>query len=167
MNRTIKYLIIAAGLITIFYLDFVRDYIFKNIGFQVYYLNHLSPNGNSSIENYTDSFIEQFITDYSLEQLNNLKWIFTAFFCLTFALLGALINSFYYQTKKIFIYFIGLYTILFLSSIAIYFTIKLTNNYSIQSKAYLISMEIAHFLQSSLPTLFFLVSYKMYQQNKN
>lgn len=166
MKTSTRYLIIIFGLILLFYLDFVRDYVFKNIGFQIYYLNHLSSSGVASIENYTDSFIEQFFNDYSIKQLNNLKWFFTAFFILLFGALGALINNLFHKTKKVFIYFLLLYSFLFLSSIVIYFSMKLTNSYSYQAKAYLMSMEIAHFLQSSLPTLLFLVSFKLYQRNK-
>lgn len=167
MNKLFKYLILALSLILLFYLDFVRDYIFKNIGFQIYYLNHLSPSGVSGIDNYTDSFIERFIKDYSIPQLTNLKWFFTAIFCLIFGTLGALINSFFHQTKKVFLYFIILYTLLFVSSLLIYATINLTDSYTFKTKAYLISMEIAHFLQSSLPTLFFLVSYQFYEKSKD
>jgi len=166
LKKTTRYLIIITGLILLFYLDFVRDYVFKNIGFQIYYLNHISNSGVASIENYTDSFIEQFLYDYSIVQLGNLKWLFTGFFILLFGVLGALINSLFHQTKRVFIYFSLLYSLLFLSSIAIYFSMKLTNSYSYQAKAYLMSMEIAHFLQSSLPTLLFLVSFKLYQRNK-
>lgn len=167
MSKPIKYSILLIGLISLFYLDFIRDYVFKNIGFQVYYLNHITADGTSSIENYTDSFIENFIKDYSIQQLNRLKWIFTAIFISLFGVLGAFINTIFYHTKKVAIYFMILYGILFICSLIIYIIMESSNSFSFQMKLYLISMEIAHFLQSSLPTLFFLVSYKFYQQNKS
>lgn len=166
MNKTLRYLIVLFGVILLFYLDFVRDYVFKNIGFQIYYLNHLSSTGYASVTNYTDSFIESYIHDYSSAQLYNLKWIFTAIFSIVFGVLGAVINSIFHQTKKIFLYFSILYVVLFFSSLLIYSTMYLSENFTFQNKAYLISMEIAHFLQSSLPSLLFLVSFKLYQQNK-
>lgn len=166
MNRVLKYSIVGLGLCLVFYLDFVRDYIFKNIGFQIYYLQHLNADGQASINNYTDSFLEQFIHNYSIESLTNLKWVFTAVFSLLFGLIGATINSIYYETKQVAIYFLILYGLLFTSSLAIYSTINISDSYTFQNKAYLIAMEIAHFLQSSLPTLFFLVSFKLFNQNK-
>lgn len=166
MNRFLKYGIVGLGICFIFYLDFVRDYIFKNIGFQIYYLQHLSPDGTASIDSYTDSFIESFIKDYSIKELNNLKWLFTAIFSFLFGALGAIINGIFYQTSKVSFYFFILYTILFLSAFIIYTSSYLSANYTFQNKAYLIAMEIAHFLQSSLPTLFFLVSFKLFYLDK-
>lgn len=166
MNRYLKYSIVGIGLCLIFYLDFVRDYVFKNIGFQIYYLQHLNSDGTASLDNYTDSFIEHFIQNYSIESLTKLKWISTAIFSLIFGTIGALINSVYYKTKQVAIYFLILYGLLFICSFLIYLTINLSNSYTFQNKAYLITMEIAHFLQSSLPTLLFLVSFKLFNQNK-
>lgn len=149
------------GIIAIFYLDFVRDYVFKNIGFQIYYLQHTNPEGVSSIENYTDSFMENILTDYSISNLVNLKWVFTLVFSTLFGLLGAFINGIFYGTKKVAFYFIILYAILFLTSLLIYSINYIDVNYVLKQNSYLISMEIVHFLQSSLPTLLFIVSYKL------
>lgn len=166
LSKLIKYSILVLGMASIFYLDFVRDYIFKNIGFQIYYLEHLNNDGISTINNYTDSFFESFIKDYSIPQLNNLKWIFTTVFISIFGALGAIVNTVFYSSKKVALYFIYLYGGLVLCSFLIYLTMNLSNSYNFQMKAYLISMEIAHLLQSSLPTLFFLVSFKLYKQHK-
>ncbi len=166
MNRVLKYSIVGLGLCLVFYLDFVRDYIFKNIGFQIYYLQHLSTDGVSSIENYTDSLMETYIADLSIKELNNLKWFFTAAFSLTFGIVGAAINGFFYQTRTVAYYFFILYILLFFGAFLIYMSSYLSSSYSFQNKAYLIAMEISHFLQSSLPSLFFLVSFKLFNMNK-
>lgn len=167
MNKLLKYGILAIGICLLFYLDFIRDYIFKNIGFQIFYLQHLSAEGFSSVENYTDSFLEKYIKNYSIKDLTSLKWASTVFFSILFGVVGATINGFFYQTKKVSIYFLLLYALIFVSSFIIYLGIYLSDSFVFQNKAYLISMELAHFIQSSLPTLLFLVSFNLYQQNKN
>ncbi len=167
MKNIPKFLFLLISISILFYLDFVRDYFFKNIGFQIYYLVHLSDQGVASIDNYTDSTIEYFIRDYSINELTNLKWYGTLFFSLTFGTLGAFINYFIYKKKEVLIYFSSIYTLLFISSLLFYALTYLNISYSFQQKSYLISMEIAHFLQSSLPTLLFLVSFKLYKENEH
>ena len=162
-----KIIVLIISLLALFYLDFVRDYFFKNVGFQIYYLTHLSSEGIASIDNYTDSTIEYYITNYSINQLTNLKWYGTLFFILTFGTFGALINYYIYKIKKVAFFFFSTYAFLLFASLLFYALTYLNLGYSFQQKSYLISMEIAHFLQSSLPTLLFLVSFKLYKENLN
>jgi len=165
MGKIIKITGLVLAISSLFYLDFVRDYFFKNVGFQIYYLVHLSNDGIATIDNYTDSTIEYFISDFSIEELTLLKWYGTLFFIITFGVFGALINYYVHQTKKIFFYVLTTYAFLLLSSLFFYALTYINYSYSFQQKNYLISMEIAHFLQSSLPTLLFLVSFKLYKEN--
>jgi len=165
LHKVVRRLILLLGIFCLFYLDFVRDYFFKNVGFQIYYVNHLTPEGVAQIDNYTDSFLEYYIGNYTIQQLANLKWFGTFLFSFLFALVGSLLNYFVYQNKKVFIYFWGMYAFLFIISLCIYLLTYLTNNYSLQLKLYLTAMEIAHFLQSSLPSLLFLVSFGLYNAN--
>jgi len=143
-------------------LDFNHNVTFQVIVYSfVFGLWYLWVNKFSN----TDSTIEGFISNYTISQLVNIKWAFTAFFVFIFGILGSLINRLLFQEKKVILYFIGLYTVLFCASLFIYMGTYLTNNYHLSTKLYLISMEIAHFLQSSLPTLFFLVSFKFYKKS--
>ncbi len=164
MKKAIKTIVLILSISTLFYLDFVRDYFFKNVGFQIYYLVHLTDEGTATIANYTDSTLEYFIGNYNIQELINLKWCGAFFFIVVFGSFGSLINYYFHQTKKIFYYFIGTYTLLLFSSLFFYGLTYLNFGYSFQQKNYLISMEIAHFLQSSLPTLLFLVSFKLYKE---
>ena len=164
-KRIIKYTIIITGVILLFSLDFLRDYFFKNVQFQAYYISHLDSNNISSVENYTDSLLEPLLSSFSITGLFYLKWVGSAFFILLFAVTGALLNFFVYNNKKVFVYFFSLYGFLTVASVLIYSVIFLTNNYEQQNRLYLTSMQIAHFLQSSLPSLLFLVSFKLYQDS--
>ncbi len=166
-KRILKYTVIIIGITLLFSLDFLRDYFFKNVQFQAYYISHLDNNQVSSVENYTDSLLEPLLSGLSITDLFYLKWIGSAFFITLFAVTGALLNFFVYYNKKVFVYFFSLYGFLTVIAVLIYGIIYLTNNYEQQNRLYLTSMQIAHFLQSSLPSLLFLVSFKLYQDSAN
>ncbi len=166
-KRIIKYTTIIIGVTLLFSLDFLRDYFFKNIQFQAYYISHIDSNNISTVENYTDSLLEPLLSGLSITDLFYLKWIGSALFIILFAVTGAGLNFFVYKNKKVFIYLFSLYGFLTLVSVLIYGVIFLTDNYEQQNKLYLTSMQIAHFLQSSLPSLLFLVSFKLYQDSAN
>lgn len=158
-------IIFLVGLL--FYSDFIRDYLFKNIGFQIYYLQHIGIDGYSTIDNYTDSLLEKLFTNYSISNLVNLKWILTIFFSVFYGILCALISYLFYKKKEVILYTSILYVSLFFAAGMIYLMRYFSDSYEWQENTYLISMQLTHFLQSSLPTLLILASFKIYLSYKD
>ena len=92
-NSLKKKIILLALLLIAFSLDFIRDYIFVNINYQIHYLNYLDFN-------YTDSFIEKFISNYSINELSNIKWMLSFFFILMFAAISFLLIHYKYKKQQ-------------------------------------------------------------------
>jgi len=167
MNKWIRVilLILLTGLL--FYSDFIRDYFFKNISFQIYYLHHTLESGYSSIENYTDSSLENLLANFSISDLIKLKWSLTIGFTIYFGLLCSLISYLFYQRKEVFKFILLLYSSIFIVASIIYISRYISADYNWQENTYLIAMQSLHFLQSSLPTLFFVASFKIYLSYKD
>lgn len=160
-KKVFRLIIIIAFLFALFGLDFLRDFVFKNFDMQMNYLNHMDETGYSTIENYTHSFMEKLLQGYSSSDIYHFKWIFTIIFAIVFYFVGSLFLLYVYN-KKAMLFLSYLYAALFLSAALIYSY----NFISISRNSYLISMEIMHFLQSSLPTLFMILAFKIYQATK-
>lgn len=162
MNKKFKIFILIALGCALFYSDFIRDYIFKNIEYQIHYLSHFSSEGIPMVENYTDSWMEKTLAGIPINIIGNLKWWFTFVFTIYFYGFSILIPYIIYGKKVIIKYASFLYGIVFTSAIIIYSLRFISTDYDWQKNTYLISLGLAHFLQSSLPTLLLVLSFKLH-----
>jgi len=162
VNKTLKILLLIIFGITLFYSDFIRDYVFKNIEYQIHYLNHFSADGFPMVENYTDSWMEKLLEGKPITTLSNLKWLFTFLFSGYFLMFSILIPYILYSNKVIIKYALILYGIIFTSASIIYVLRFLSSDYNWQENTYLISLGLMHFLQSSLPTLLLVLAFKLH-----
>ena len=167
MNKTLKISIIIVLGISMFYSDFIRDYVFKNIEYQIHYLKHFSSDGTPMIENYTDSWMESQLKGVSINSLGNLKWLFTFIFTIYFLIFSIIIPYFIYSKKIVIKYAAILYGVLFFSALLIYCLRFLSQDLNWQLNSYLISLGLMHFLQSSLPTLLLVLSFKLHLNFKS
>jgi len=129
VNKTLKIITLLVLGFFLFYSDFIRDYVFKNLEYQIYYLNHISPEGVPTVLNYTDSWMETFLEGKSIENIVNLKWIFTLLFTIYFYGFCVTIPYILYKKKVIFKFTSILYAVLFLSALTIYGLKFLSNHY--------------------------------------
>ena len=146
----------------LFYSDFIRDYVFKNLEYQIHYLSFFSSEGIPAAENYTDSWMEKSLEGKSISSLSNLKWVFTFIFTLYFLIYSVVISFIIYQKKIIIKYATILYGIIFSSALIIYGLRFISSDYNWQENTYLISLGLMHFLQSSLPTLLLVLAFKLH-----
>ena len=161
MKKKIKYfLIILFGIC----MEFLRDYCFININLQIEYLENLESNLN--VFNYTDSKILYFLKSMSTKSIINLKWILSLLFILFYFLIGLAFSYLYFNSKK-YKQFLKLFSyggliIIFLSLVIFAFG-KL---YSLENQMnfYYVSLELSHFVQSSLYPISFLLIF--YANNK-
>ena len=157
-----KYVPFIILLLVAFTADFFRDYLFVNLNYQIHYLNY-------SDFNYTDSLIEKYINEYSLDNLKRLKWKFSFFFIFLYMLLPYLLIHFQYKISKkklqtlLLLFF---FIILSFSSIS-YFISTHVNDISLRNSFYYISMELSHYIQSSLSFISMFMIFELYQLFNN
>jgi len=161
MKKIIKYFIIILFGI---YLEFLRDYYFININLQIEYLENLQR--NLDVFNYTDSKILYFLKSMPIKSVINLKWILSSLFILFYFLIGMAFSYLAFGSKKYkqflkFFSFGGL-MIIFISLVIFAFgkLFSLEN----QMNFYYVSLELSHFVQSSLYPISFLLIF--YANNK-
>jgi len=147
---------------TLFYSDFIRDYVFKNLDYQIHYLSHYSADGFPMVNNYTDSLMEKLLEGKSIKTLRNLKWLFTILFSFYFLIFSIVISYIIYKKKVMMKYAAIFYGIIFASALLIYGLRFLYSDYNWQENTYLISLGLMHFLQSSLPTLILVLAFKLH-----
>ena len=157
MNKKIILLIII--FVAVFF-EFSRDYIFINTNLKIKYISELEAGLNSF--DYTDSTFSLIIKNLSLKQLKISKWLMTLFFFIIYFVLGIITAFYVWGKNKIAnftrIYVFGGLLILFFS-LCFYFTSIYFEN-GMQYDFYLISIELSHFIQSSLyPITFLLIFY--------
>jgi len=162
MNKTFKIAILITLGLALFYSDFIRDYIFKNLEYQIHYLSHFSADGFPTVENFTDSSMREFLDGKSINSISNLKWIFTFVFTVYFLIFSIVIPYIIYQKKVIIKYATILYGIIFSSALIIYGLRFFYSDYNWMENTYLISLGLMHFLQSSLPTLLLVLAFKLH-----
>ena len=155
-----KKIVIFLLVLCVIFFDFFRDYIFQNINFQLHYLSHFKQ-GKASTLNMTDSTMEFFVKDLSRTTLIYLKWLFSVLFILIYLILTILLSKLIYknQPSRLLIS-----TVFFLSTISILFYFFCVKSKSIvmSNSFYGISIEISHFLQSSLFVISMLMIFKVY-----
>jgi len=159
MNKKITLLLI---IVTVIFFEFLRDYIFINTNLQIKYISDLQD--GFLTYNYTDSKISLIIHNLSLQQLKIAKWLMTLFFFIIYIILGILTALNIWGRKKtnsfIKIYLFGGLLIFFLSLLFYFVSISLKNGN--QYDFYLISVELSHFIQSSLYPISFLLMFYYY-----
>ena len=161
MKKKIKYfLIIIFGIC----IEFLRDYCFININLQIEYLENLES--NLDIFNYTDSKILYFLSPMSIKSIINFKWILSLLFILFYFLIGLAFSYLSFDSKK-YKQFLKLFSygglIIIFISLVIFAFGKL---YSLENQMnfYYVSLELSHFVQSSLYPISFLLIF--YANNK-
>jgi hypothetical protein len=162
MNKTLKIFILIVLGAFLFYSEFIRDYVFKNLEYQIHYLSFFSSDGLPKVENYADSWMEKSLEGKSIASIINLKWLFTLVFMVYFLIFSSLIPYVLYKKKVIIKYAIVLYGIIFSSALIIYGLRFISSDYNWQENTYLISLGLMHFLQSSLPTLLLVLAFKLH-----
>ena len=162
MNKTLKIFALIFLVSFLFYSDFIRDYVFKNLQYQIHYLSLFNAEGNAMAENYTDSWMEKLLEGKSITELINLKWLFTLAFTFYFLLFSILIPIIVYNKKRIVKYAAVLYGTIFFSALIIYGLRFIYSDYNWQENTYLISLGLMHFLQSSLPALLLVLGFKLH-----
>ena len=145
-------------------MEFLRDYCFININLQLEYLENLES--NLDIFNYTDSKILYFLSPMSIKSIINFKWILSLLFILFYFLIGLAFSYLSFDSKK-YNQFLKLFSygglmIVFISLVINTFgkLFSLEN----QMSFYYVSLELSHFVQSSLYPISFLLIF--YANNK-
>lgn len=167
-HKSIQYLIITVSLLFLFYLDFIRDYIFKNLTFRMQFIEQIEKGG--SPDRYldpTDSLMVSLLDGLSSYQIYYFKFIATVSMLLIYFITCQFIlkvTYFKHRTLKFTSLLYGIGYLLMMFVFSFYF---FTFPQEIKTNFYLISMEIGHFLESSLPTLLLLLSFKIYLSSQN
>ena len=155
MKQKLKYFILIS--FTVF-LEYFRDYLFININLQINFLENLS--NELSTFNYTDSSLLFLIKSLEIETLNILKWGLSFLFAFLYFGIGFLISKWFFSHKN-HLFFIKLFSLgglLIMFSSFLIFVIGKSLTFENQMNFYNVSIELSHFVQSSLyPFLFLLV----------
>ena len=155
MKQKLKYFILIS--ITVF-LEYFRDYLFININLQINFLENLIS--ELSTFNYTDSNLLFLIKSLDIGTLNILKWGLSFLFAFLYFGIGFLISKWFFSHKN-HLFFIKLFSLgglLIMFSSFLIFVIGKSLTFENQMNFYYVSIELSHFVQSSLyPFLFLLV----------
>jgi hypothetical protein len=162
-NRTVLIFLALCVLSLLFFMDFIRDYIFKNINMQINYMYYIEQ-GQLDRFNYTDSWMEWLLEGISSTVLYYIKYALTAILTVVYAVLCWLFLRFSSPTFNTVPYVRLFYgTLFWLLCLAFIFAMY-PFGYELKHNLYLISMEIGHFIQSSLPPLLLFLVLKLSQQ---
>ena len=155
MKQKLKYFILIS--FTVF-LEYFRDYLFININLQINFLENLIS--ELSTFNYTDSNLLFLIKSLDIVTLNILKWGLSFLFAFLYFGIGFLISKWFFSHKN-HLFFIKLFSLgglLIMFSSFLIFVIGKSLTFENQMNFYNVSIELSHFVQSSLyPFLFLLV----------
>jgi hypothetical protein len=139
------------------FFEYLRDYLFVNTNLQIVFLEN--TNNDLNVSNYTDSLLLKFFKNIDISSLTQLKWIMSLIFSLVFFGLGFFFSKWSFELSKhkkfLKSFIIGGCLILF-SSLIIYY---IGNLLSVENKFnfYYVSLELSHFVQSSLYPISFLL----------
>lgn len=139
------------------FFEYLRDYLFVNTNLQIEYLEY--TNDDLNVSNYTDSSLLKFFKNIDINSLIQLKWIMSLLFSLMFFGLGFFFSKWNFELsnhRRFLKYFIIGGCLTLLSSLVIYYFGKIL---SVENKFnfYYVSLEISHFVQSSLYPISFLL----------
>lgn len=154
MKQKLKYFILISFAV---FLEYFRDYLFININLQINFLENL--NNELSTFNYTDSNLLFLIKSLDTETLNFLKWGLSFLFAFLYFGIGFLFSKWFFS-HKIHLFFIKLFslgglTVMFSSFLI--FVIGKSLTFENQMNFYNVSIELSHFVQSSLYPISFLL----------
>ena len=144
------------------FFEYLRDYLFVNTNLQIEYLEYTDNDLN--VSNYTDSLLLKFFKNFEISSLTQLKWIMSLLFSLFFFGLGFFFSKWNFELSKhkkfLSSFIIGGCLILF-SSLIIYY---IGNLLSVENKFnfYYVSLELSHFVQSSLYPISFVLIFWSY-----
>lgn len=167
-NKFVRISCIILSLLFLFYLDFLRDYLFKNLTFRMNYVDVISKGG--STDKYfdpTDSLMQKILNGFTAQQIYYLKFLSTFLTLGLYFLTCQIILKLIYIKNNTFVFTSLLYGTGFLLMMFVFSFYFFTFPKEIKYNFYLISMEIGHFLESSLPTLLLILSYKIYLSSQN
>ena len=154
MKQKFKYIILISFAI---FLEYFRYYLFVNINLQIHFLENLI-NGLSTF-NYTDSNLLCLIKNLDVRSLNICKWGLSFSFVFLYFGVGFLFSKWFFSLKNhlffIKLFFLGGLFIMF-SSFLIY-VIRESLSLENQMNFYNVSIELSHFVQSSLYPISFLL----------
>ena len=155
MKKKLKYFILISFAV---FLEYFRDYLFININLQINFLENLIS--ELSTFNYTDSNLLFLIKSLDIGTLNILKWGLSFLFAFLYFGIGFLISKWFFSHKN-HLFFIKLFSLgglLIMFSSFLIFVIGKSLTFENQMNFYNVSIELSHFVQSSLyPFLFLLV----------
>lgn len=160
LAKPFRWLIAIAILLTIFWMDFVRDYTFKNLNMQMNFM-YAIENGQEGLYNYTDSLMENILGNASSTTIYYLKFTMTCVFTILYFSLTTIFLKLLFPNQRILPYTFLFYSVSFYCMGLFFVLNSFPFSYETSTNFYLISMEVGHFMQSSLPTLLFVVLFKM------
>lgn len=153
------YLLLIPLTAFLIYLDFIRDYIFQNLNLQIHYLSH-HIDGVPNIDNYTDSFMEDLLDGINIFDVVELKYISLLVFVIFYYLISVIYGLILFRDNiKRFSIFTFLLFVLVISLSALMYFLSMCFPGDIAFAFYNISMELSHFVQSSLIVITMLISY--------
>ena len=145
-----------------FFFEYLRDYCFININFYIEFLE--KSNNGLNVFNYTDSLVYNLIKNLKISSLIKLKWIMSLIFILMYSVLGILFSKWNFSDtdhkRFLKLYLFGGMGILILSFV-IFSLGKLLNTEN-EYNFYFVSLELSHFLQSSLYPISFILIFWSY-----
>ena len=161
MKEKFKYFILISFAV---FLEYFRDYLFVNINLQIHYLENLI--NDLSNYNYTDSNLLYLIKDLDVKSLYLFKWVLSLSFAFLYFAIGFLFSLLFFNLKKhkffIKLFFKGGFLIM--SSSFLIYLVGESLGHENQMNFYYVSLELSHFVQSSLYPISFLLIF--YANNK-
>jgi hypothetical protein len=154
MKQKLKYFILISFAV---FLEYFRDYLFININLQINFLENLS--NELSTLNYTDSNLLYLIKSLDTGTLNILKWGLSFLFAFLYFGIGFLFSKWFFSHKN-HLFFIKLFSlggliVMFLSFLI--YVVGKSLTLENQMNFYNVSIELSHFVQSSLYPISFLL----------
>lgn len=145
-----------------FFFEYLRDYCFININLYIKFLE--KSNEGLEVLNYADSLIFKLIENLKINSLVQIKWGMSFIFVLIFVALGILFSKWNFSNinhrKFLKLYlFCGL--VILILSFVIYSLGNMLNREN-EFNFYYISLELSHFVQSSLYPMTFILIFWSY-----
>lgn len=160
LKSPIRWTIGIGLLFLVFWMDFARDYTFKNLNMQMNY-QFAIENEQLGLINYTDSFMEKLLENTSSKTIYYMKFLMTCVYSFLFFFITTLLLKLFFPLLRIVPYTFLFYSITFCFMGMFFIFNTFPFSYETSNNFYLISMEIGHLIQSSLTTFLFIVLFKM------
>ncbi|CAG5079683.1 hypothetical protein [Parvicella tangerina] len=162
-NKITRIILTCILIVFLFYLDFVRDYVFHNLSWRMDYQYLIEQGGSpDKYVDPTDSWMKAILGNASSNTIYLLKYVSSGIFILLYGFLSHLILRLIYPSNNTLPYTILLYGLGTLSMGLVFSCYFFQWSHDTKLNFYLIAMEIGHFLESSLPTLLSILGFKIY-----